>query len=222
MLFIQSVESGAPRLIYTNPNPGGLVDVTNDAARALFYEFHSPDDAVLLQVEVPSGRSRRIFPPEGKKFGISSAAYSPDGRRIYIATDQGAESSVLLSLDAGTNRELARYVNDSPSTAPMNVLVSPAGDRVVVGIDAGDHGEVRILNAGTLALERNVNVPLGAVSVGTFRSDGKAFALLISLPDHPADIYSVEILRPATSARSVRTSDRGWTPFPPSMQRSKG
>jgi dipeptidyl aminopeptidase/acylaminoacyl peptidase len=192
MLFIQSITSGAPRLIYTNPSPGGLADVTSDAAHALFYEFHSPDDVVLLEVEVRSGTSRRIYPPAGRKSGISSAAYSPDGHRIYIATDQGTESSVLLALDARTSRELGRYVNDSPSTAPMTVLVSPTGDRVVVGIDAGSHGEVRILSAKTMTLQRSVNVPLGDISVGSFRNDGKAFSLLISLPDHPADIYSVD------------------------------
>ncbi|MET0884858.1 MAG: prolyl oligopeptidase family serine peptidase [Mycetocola sp.] len=192
MLFIQSIESGSPKMIYTNPNPGGLADVTSDAARALFYEYHSPDDVVLLDVEVRTGESRRIYPPAGKKSGISSAAYSPDGRRIYIATDQGTESSVLLALDARTRREVGRYVNNSPATAPMTVLVSPIGDRVVVGVDAGSHGEVRILNAKTLALQHGVNVPLGDISVGSFRSDGKAFSLLISLPDHPADIYSVD------------------------------
>jgi dipeptidyl aminopeptidase/acylaminoacyl peptidase len=74
----------------------------------------------------------------------------------------------------------------------MSVLVSPTGERVVVGIDAGNHGEVRILDARTLKIERSVGVPLGNVVVGSFRNDGKAFSLLISLPDHPADVYSVD------------------------------
>jgi dipeptidyl aminopeptidase/acylaminoacyl peptidase len=190
-LFIQSVAGGGPKLIYTNPNPGGLADVTSDGAHALFIDYRSNDDVVLLQVEVPSGKHRRVYPSAEKKVSISSAAYSPDGQRIYVATDQGAESSVLLGLDAKTGSVLVRYVNDAPPTAPMSVLVSPTGDRVAVGIDAGNHGEVRVLDAKTLALERRVNVPLGDVIVGSFRHDGKAFSILISQPDHPADIYSV-------------------------------
>ena len=192
MLFIQSIAGGAPRLVYTNPRPGGLADVTSDGARALFVDYRSNDDLVLLQVDVASGKTRRVYPSAEKKVGIFSAAYSPDGRRIYITTDEGAESSVLLGLDASTGRELARYISDSPPKAPMSALVSPAGDRVAVGIDAGNHGEVRIVDAKTLALERSVNVPLGDVRVGAFRSDGKAFSLLISLPDHPTDVYAVD------------------------------
>ena len=192
ILFSQNIVRGVPKLVYTNPNPGGLADATGDGASALFFDYHSNDDVVLLQVQVASGKTRRLYPSTEKRVGIFSAAYSADGKRIYITTDQGVESSVLLAVDARTGRELARYVNDSPPTAPMSVLVSPTGDRVVVGIDAGNHGEVRILDARTLKIERSVGVPLGNVIVGSFRNDGKAFSLLISLPDHPADVYSVD------------------------------
>jgi dipeptidyl aminopeptidase/acylaminoacyl peptidase len=192
MLFIQSLRGSAPRLIYKNPSPGGLSDVSADGSRALFVEWHSADDLVLLEVTVRSGKARRVYPAPGTKAAIFSANYSTDGRRIYVATDEGVESSVLLALDAWTNRELTRYVNDAPPAAPMNALVSPTGDRVVVRVDAGNHGEIRILDATTLALEREVSVPLGDVSVGTFREDGKTFSVLISLPSHPADIYEVD------------------------------
>ena len=192
MLFIQSLTDDASKLIYTNPNPGGLSDVSPDATRALFVEWHSPDDVVLLEVDVESGKARRVYPDAGKKVGIFSANYSADGRGIYVTTDEGIESSVLLALDRRTNREVARYVNDAPATAPMNAVVSPAGDRVAVRIDAGNHGQVRILNSKTLALERKVGVPLGDVGVGAFRDDGKTFSILISLPSHPADVYEVD------------------------------
>jgi len=132
MLFMQSLTGGAPRLIYKNPNPGGLSDVSPDGTRALFVEWHSPDDVVLLEVAVGSGKARRVYPAVGKKVGIFSANYSADGRRTYVATDEGVESSVFLAFEVPTNREVARYVNDEPSTAPMNALVSPVGDRVVV------------------------------------------------------------------------------------------
>ena len=192
MLFVQSLSGGEPRLVYTHPRPGGLADAAPDGGRALFIDFVSASDLVLLEIDVARGRARRVYPPEGKATGISSASYSADGRRILVATDEGTERSVLLALDAKTGREMARYVNRSPSTAPMSAAVSPANDRVVVGIDAGNHGEVRILNAKTLELEREVKVPLGDVSVGAFRKDGQAFSILIALPDHPADIYTVD------------------------------
>lgn len=192
MLFVQSMSGGEPRLVYTNPRPGGLADVAPSGGRALFIDFRSASELVLLEVDVGTGKSRRIYPAEGKTAGISSASYSADGHRIFIATDEGREASILLALDARTGREVTRYVNASPATAQLFAVVSPANDRVVVGVDAGNHGEVRILNARTLKLEREVKLPLGDVSVGSFRKDGKALSILISLPDRPADIYAVD------------------------------
>jgi dipeptidyl aminopeptidase/acylaminoacyl peptidase len=193
MLFVQTLSAGEPKLVYTNPRPGGLADAAPDGRRALFIDFVSASDLILLEVDVASGKARRVYPPEGKTAGISSASYSADGRRILVATDEGTEASVLLALDAKTGLEVARFVNASPPTAQINAVISPANDRIAVGIDAGNHGEVRILNAKTLALEREVKVPLGDIRLGEFRRDGQAFSILIALPDHPADIYAVDV-----------------------------
>jgi dipeptidyl aminopeptidase/acylaminoacyl peptidase len=192
MLYVQSLLGGEPRLVYTHPSPGGLADAAPDGSRALFIDFISEDNNILLEVDVRNGQTRRVYPPERKTATISSANYSADGRRIFVATDEGTEASVLIALDGRTGRKVARYVNTSPPTAQMTAVISPANDRIVIGVDAGNHGEVRILNAKTLALERDVKVPLGDVSVGAFRRDGHAFSILIALPDHPADIYSVD------------------------------
>jgi dipeptidyl aminopeptidase/acylaminoacyl peptidase len=70
--------------------------------------------------------------------------------------------------------------------------VSPQGDRVALGVDAGNHGLVRILDARTLRVVRDVKVPFGYIKVGTWRNDGRAFSVLISLPEQPADIFSVD------------------------------
>ncbi len=59
----------------------------------------------------------------------TSAAFSSDGKRVFITTDEGAESSVLLSLDAATGKELGRYTN-APATAAMTLAVAQKGDRL--------------------------------------------------------------------------------------------
>jgi len=206
MVYEQSISGGAPRLVYTSPGPGSLRDVTPDGTRALFVSLRSFDEAVLSEVDVATGAARRIYPPEGKKATIVTAAYAADGARLYISTDEGSESSVLLALDGKTGKELARYVSRAPRGAPLIAKVSPAGDRVAVQVAAGDHGEIRVLDGKTLALVRPIKVPLGDVQLGAFRADGKQFSILISQPDRPADVYAVEL---ATGAvRPLREDKR--------------
>jgi dipeptidyl aminopeptidase/acylaminoacyl peptidase len=74
----------------------------------------------------------------------------------------------------------------------LSATPSPTTDRIALGVTAGDHGEVRILDGRTLKLERAVKVPLGMVFVGQWRDDGKAFSIMISLADHPPDVYVVD------------------------------
>jgi dipeptidyl aminopeptidase/acylaminoacyl peptidase len=192
MVFLASTSGGEPKLVYTNPRPGRLEHVTSDGQRALFVDVVSFGDAALLEIDVPSGRAKRVYPPEGTKAAVFAAAYSADGSRILVSTDQGAESSVLLALDAKTGREVGRYTNESPKTGRLSFDVASSGDRIAVRVDAGNHGEVRILDARSLQLQREVKVPLGDVLLGRFQRDGKAFSILVSQPNHPADIFSVD------------------------------
>lgn len=44
-----------------------------------------------------------------------------------------------------------------------------------------------------LSPEQKVKVPLGELRLGSFRPDGKSLSILLSVPDKPADIYSLDL-----------------------------
>ncbi len=189
-----------PRLLYRTPRTGGLADVTDDGKRLLFLAYEAGDakNAVVDEVDTGTGKATRVYPLEGKHASVASAAYMAGGKRVVLATDEGGETSVVLLLDLSSRasnasgRELARYTNTQPRTATLSARPSPSGDRIAVLADCGNHGEVRVLDGRTLKLQRDVTVPLGDVLLGTWRDDGKAFSILASQPDRPADIYAVE------------------------------
>ena len=190
-VYEQSVTRGPPRLVYSTPEQGFTLDLTPDGARALFGVVRSYDDARVRELDLATGVVRPLYPPEGKRANLYSAAYVRDGARILVSTDEGGEAAVLLALDAATGAELARYTSPGPSGAFLNALVAPLGDRVIVHVDAGNHGELRVLDARTLTLERDIEVPLAELRLGSFHPDGRQFSLLISRPDTPADIFAV-------------------------------
>jgi dipeptidyl aminopeptidase/acylaminoacyl peptidase len=192
VLYVQDLDGGKPKAVYVQDAPGDARDVSADGARVLFVEQLALDRGAVREVTVATGRSRQVYPPEGKEAAVHSVAYSADGRRVLVSTDEGGESSVLLALDAASGREVARYVNDAPKGAAMGVRPSPKGDLLAVRVDAGNHGEVRLLDAGTLKLRRAVKLPLGEVQLGAFREDGRAFSVMTSQPNRPADVYAVD------------------------------
>jgi dipeptidyl aminopeptidase/acylaminoacyl peptidase len=190
-LVVQSVSAGDPQVVYDDPAPANAADVTADGKRALLVRFNSASDLVVLDVgTTPGSSASRIYPAEGTKATVNGAAYSPDGRTVYVATDEGKEVEALVAVDVKTKAVRARYTIDDPSTALlMDPKVSPAGDRVSVLVNAGNHYEVRVLDARSLAFQRKLATPLGSAGTGPFTPDGKHFTYWFSAPDQPPEVY---------------------------------
>ena len=146
---------------------------------------------MLSEVDVAGGKgATRLYPPEGTKVNISGAAYAPGGRQVYVATDEGKEGYSMLALDVKSKAVKGRYVVDNPSTASIGPFqVSPRGDRIAVGIDEGNHVEVRILDAKRLTVQRTLKTPLGLANIGPFTDDGRSFTFWQATFNHPADPF---------------------------------
>ncbi len=201
-VIVQSIGGGEPKVVFTDPGPSFAVDASPDASRALLLRIVSLSDQVLFEIDLdPKAKqqARRLYPAEGKHAVVSAASYSSDGKRILVATDEGTEISSLLALDGASLAVKAQYKQADPATAQIeNIEVSPRGDLLAVGIDAGNHKEVRILDAKTLAPKSAVKAQLGTMTLGPFTDDGKRFTLVQSLADTPTDVFVVDAATGAT------------------------
>lgn len=206
MIVVQDLAGGPARVAYRDPGPGTVIDVLPDASRALWYREATTGGHELLEIDLATGAARSISPVDGTAAMVTYGAYSADGaRQIFVATDNGTEDHVVVALDRDTLAEVATYHQDAPATAEVAAIVpSPRGDRVAIMVDAGNHTTVRILDARTLAVVADVRAPLGTISLGTssetrvrlgggaFAEDGARFAIGVSLPDAPDNVYLVD------------------------------
>ncbi|HTR54604.1 MAG TPA: prolyl oligopeptidase family serine peptidase [Kofleriaceae bacterium] len=219
MIIVQELDGGAQRVAYRDPGAGAMIDVLPDASAALWFREATTGGHEVLEIDLATGQARPIEPRDGAAEMVTAAAYSADGSRIFVATDHGGEHHVVVALDRATLAELATYPQTDPPTAEVSAIVpSPRGDRVAITIDAGNHSTVRLLDATTLATLVDIRTPLGTAAVGTnsetrvrngtgvFAADGMHFAINVSLPDAPEDIYLVDTL--AGEARPVRDEPR--------------
>ncbi|HEX4440220.1 MAG TPA: hypothetical protein VH854_09125 [Thermoanaerobaculia bacterium] len=183
----------AEKKLYSDPLPGSLTDVSRDGKRGIWVSFPSATDNTVLLLDLATGAAKRVYPPQGgPKVQVFAARFSADGRRILVATDGGGEHALVLALDPG-GRELARYTETRTPTAAVGALaVAKTGDRVALALDAGNHSEVRLLDAGSLKPAADVLLPLGTGGIGEFSEDGKLLAAEWSTPDSPGEICSVD------------------------------
>ncbi|MFY9549623.1 MAG: prolyl oligopeptidase family serine peptidase [Thermoanaerobaculia bacterium] len=180
--------------IYEDRLPGALADVTRDGKWGLWIRFPSSSDNTLVLVDLAKGTGRVIYPPEGApKSVVGNASFSHDGRRIFVATDAGGEQALLLALDAG-GKEVARYAETRfPGAEVDSLVVSKTTGRVALSLGAGNHTEIRILDAATLKPAAEVALPLGSGGAGFFSEDGKVLTASWSTPDSPGSIYAIDV-----------------------------
>jgi dipeptidyl aminopeptidase/acylaminoacyl peptidase len=192
-LFRASASAPGPaREVYRDPKPGTLTDVSRDGKWALFQRFPSNSENYVVRVDLRTGAARTLY-PRGGKVTINDARFSPDGRTVYVATDGGGERAWLLALDADTGEEKARYVETSPPLATIDTIaVAKSGGALALLIDAGNHNELRLLEARTLKTRANVQMPLGQGFVSAFSEDGKKLVARWSTPTAPLDAWAID------------------------------
>jgi dipeptidyl aminopeptidase/acylaminoacyl peptidase len=183
---------GEEKLLYHDDKPGGLADVSRDGKWGLYQRYPSRSENYLVVIDLATGKTRPVYPKDGK-VSIFSAKFSVDDKRALIATDGGGDQSLLLSIDLATGKETARYVETKPSTAAITaVATANKGNLLGAVVDAGNHGELRLLDATTLKPKSTVTLPLGTGTIGAFSEDGKRLTVSWSSPSAPTDIFSVE------------------------------
>jgi dipeptidyl aminopeptidase/acylaminoacyl peptidase len=196
---------GAGKAIYRDDQPTFLTAVRRDGKEGLVIRYPTRSENHVLGIDLETGATRQIYPKSGQ-VTVFDAELSADGKRVFVATDGGTEQTLLLALDASTGSELARYVETKPATATiLDVAVSKRGDLVALSLAAGNHGEIRLLDARTLAPKVAVAMPLGFGAAGEFSADGRALVAVWSTPTTPIDLYRIDA---ATGAVSPLRSEK--------------
>jgi acetyl esterase/lipase len=190
-VYLQNIDKPGAREVYADPRGGTLMDLSADGRRALFARFLADENVEIFDVDTASRVAQHIFPPEGVT-GRATAAYSARGDRIYVATQFMEHPAILYAYDRkGQVQEMYQELL-LREAAIDDIVVSPTGDRVAVDVDAGNHTEIRLLDASTLYMKRTVPTPLGLVEAKAFTADGTRLTVELSRPDAPPDIFAVD------------------------------
>ncbi|HZA14694.1 MAG TPA: S9 family peptidase, partial [Myxococcaceae bacterium] len=218
-VFAVSSTSPAPaREVYRDPKPGFLTDVSRDGKHGLFIRYPSRSENYLLHLNLETGATRLLYPKAGR-VSITEAQFSADGKQVYLATDDGADQPHIVAVDVESGTERARYSETQPRAGSFaTIAVAKKGDRIAAALDAGDHSEVRLLDARTLRPRAKVSMPLGQGDIQEFSEDGTRLAVVWSKPDAPTDAWVVDAAR--GSVARLRDEPRPSLATPPEIEAS--
>jgi dipeptidyl aminopeptidase/acylaminoacyl peptidase len=187
-----AVAPGEATAVWSDDKPAFLTDVSRDARRALVVRYLSQSENYLVSVDVKTGKATQLYPTDATHATISAARFAPDGRRVFVATDGGAEQTLVLALDARTGAVRATH-EIAPASAMVNGLSVPdRGGTIAVSLLVGNHSEIRFLDGAKLTAKGTVAMPPGTGAALDFSEDGKQLAAQWSTPRTPGDVFAID------------------------------
>jgi dipeptidyl aminopeptidase/acylaminoacyl peptidase len=193
-IYAQPLQPGATaKKVYTDIGLGFLTDMSADGKWAAFVRVPAQTKTTAVLVDLESGKEKVVYPPSGD-VTVHQVAFSRDGKRLYVATDGGADQALVIAFDSKTLKEVGRYAETKPATAEISwIAVAKKGNLLALNVIAGNRTETRILDASTLKPKIDIKLPLGSGFIGDFSEDGKRLPLERSAPDAPSDIHVLDV-----------------------------
>lgn len=189
-IYAVPVAGGDAKAVYAADDAARVVDATPDGKS--FAVLHQPAtaDHRLEVVDAASGKADKVYPPKDHA-RIFGAVLAADGKSVYVATDGGGEAGLVVHVEVKGGKELARWTEKSAASQVTGCVAPRKRDRLACTVLAGDHAELRLLDAALKSLSE-VKLPLGSGRATAFADDGKYFVAAWSTPSAPTELFFVD------------------------------
>jgi dipeptidyl aminopeptidase/acylaminoacyl peptidase len=173
-----------------------LVEFSRDGARLLLLEYVSILDQRVHLVDVASHAVTRIS-PEGAG-GDRTAAFSADGRTLYLVSDRLGEVAQLYEVSLADLSRASDTTTWRPLTAaiPWNVeeiALSPDGRTLALSINEDGISRLRLLDTRTRRLSVVEGLPRGVMTGLRFAREAPVVAFSISASGLSGDAFSYDV-----------------------------
>jgi dipeptidyl aminopeptidase/acylaminoacyl peptidase len=145
----------------------------------------------LFLVDVDSGKMTQVNPVNAaEKVAYGAAAFSKDGRYLYLTSNQQSEFQRLGRLDLKTNAF-------TPLTGNINwniehFSLSPDGTQLAFVSNEDGISRLYVLDTASDQYAQVAGLPDGVISTLAWHHDNRTLAFTISAADAPSDVFTVD------------------------------
>ncbi len=212
-IYVTDVDSNtAPRLAVGGQQDTWYpLDWSPDDTKLLLWKYVSINESYLFVADVNTGivkpiegdaengsksKRERLNKKGDDKVSIKAAQFAPDGRGVYVVTDESSEFAQLKYYDPITQEK--RLV--SPEGAQWDVDafdVSPDGRYVAYVINEDGRSRLTVID-NQMKLELSPpGIPDGRIRELTFDKQGKRLAFSAESAQSPRDVYVYDLAKSA-------------------------
>ena len=160
-------------------------DWSPDDTKLLVTEYVSINESYLWTVDVTTGEKRRITPKSsGEPVAYGEAAFSRDGRGLYVTTDKESEFQRLAYIDLGSGTHT--YFSSTIAWDVESFELSRDGRRIAFITNEEGIGVLRQLDTATRQELPAPRLPVGIVSNLAWHENSRDLGFQISSAKSPS------------------------------------
>ncbi|HEV2285990.1 MAG TPA: prolyl oligopeptidase family serine peptidase, partial [Steroidobacteraceae bacterium] len=191
-IYVMDATSGAaPQLVVSGAQvPLVPLDWSADDDRLLVLRAAAAGEGTLSIANIATGVLTALD-TGGRRVGIRAARFAPDGRGVYVLSDEDGEFARLRLLDPVNH--LAKAVTPELEWDVAAFDVSADGRYVAYLVSEDGRGALRLLDSVTHADVTPAGIPDGSVSGIAFDRPGRRLGFAVESPQAPRDVWSFDL-----------------------------
>ncbi len=174
-------------------NVGGGWSVTDwslDNNRLLLREYLSINQSHLWIADVKSGQKTRLT-SETEQVAYGDAIFAPDGKGLYVTSDEKDEFKRLGYLELAT-KQLTPITTTIPWDV-VNIDLSPKGDRLAFVTNEAGVSKLYVMETENRQYREIEGIPVGVIGGVLWHSNGRDLAFSINSAQSTSDVYSIDV-----------------------------
>src|SRR5437762_2831177 len=194
-VYVADVTSGAaPQLLVGGHQDTWYpLDWSADDRQLLVWKYVSISESYLYLADVATG-TLTALEDSPRKVGIRMAKFAPDGRSVYVLTDEDGELVQLKLKDPVTHQ--SRSVTPAAGWDVEDFDVSGDGRYVAYVVDDDGRSRLTVLDTQAKLELAPVGLPEGRIGNLRFDRSGRRLALSAESALAPRDVYGYDVVAP--------------------------
>ncbi len=190
----QTAKQSAHKLLTTEGAGWEPIAWSPDNSHLLVIQAVSINESYLWLVDATTGEKQPLTPKQpGETIAYSNAAFSADGKGIWVVTDRESEFQRLAYFPlAGRTLGAPQYMTADIPWDVGEIALSEDGRTLSFATNENGISKLHVLDTVTHRLRPLAGIPAGVISGLRLHPNGHDLAFSISSARSPLDVYSVD------------------------------
>jgi len=167
------------------------LDWSPDNKQLLLLQEISANQSYLWLVDIASGEKKLLTPKIGdQEIAYGAAAFSKDGKGVYLNTDRDSEFARLTYFDLATQQPT--YLTSDIKWDVDEISLSEDGKTVAFVTNEDGVGRLYLLDTRTRKYRAVSGVPQGVIGGLRFHRNSRDLGFVVNSARSPSDVYSLD------------------------------